>query len=385
MRVASALILSATLFSAVPSRGRGADLPPTTAPASDEVGDLINKLADPDFRVRRDASARLREMGPSALPKLKQAAQGHNPEIRARAGEIVHVLEYRPVPGRPAHHGYTHQRQINFRIINGRRSIEVDDEGRKISISDDENGIKMTVSGETDGEPVTRTYTAGTPEQLQAENAEAFSVYQRYARGAGQDIEGGINNVLVQPNGNIIVVPRFQQPRVFIPQGGDDLNGLRNKLDGEMEKAKTPPLLQAKVRSAIDRVEQTRDLNPAAAPLDQEDDRIARYDKACDELRKILADNQLSDPGDALPPPKSARLGVNVQQEPLSGTVTVTHVLPHSRAEKLGLQDDDIVRKINGQPVADVKDLRRLVTDHAKGLVVDVTRDGREVKLQEPK
>jgi hypothetical protein len=384
VRVASALILSAALCSAVSSPGRGADLPPTTAPAPDEVGDLINKLADPDFRVRRDASTRLKEMGPSALPKLKQAAQGRDPEIRARAGEIVHVLEYQPVPGRPAHHGYTHQRQVSVRVINDRKSIEVDDEGRKISISDDENGIKMTVSGETDGEPVTRTYTARTPEQLQAENAEAFSVYQRYARAGGQDIEGGINNVFVQPNGNIIVIPRFQQAP-FLLQGGDDLNGLRNKLDGEMEKAKIPPLQRAKVRGAIDRVEQTRDLNPVAAPLDQEDDRIARYDKACDELRKLLADNKLSDPGEALPPPKSARLGVNVQQEPLSGTVTVTHVLPHSRAEKLGLQDDDIVRKINGQAVSDVKDLRRLVTDHAKGLVVDVTRDGREVKLEEPK
>lgn len=385
MRVASGLLLSVALLCALPSLGRAADLAPTTAPASDEIGDLINRLADPDFHVRRDASTRLREMGPAALPRLKEAAQGRNPEIRARAGEIVHVLEYQPVPGRPAHHGYVRQRQVSFRIINGHKSIEVDDEGRKISISDDENGIKMTVSGETDGQPVTRTYTARTPQQLQADNAEAFAVYQRYARGAGQDVESGINNVLIQPNGNIVVIPRFQQPAVFIPQGGDDLNGLRRKLDDEMDKARTPPLQRAKVHGAIDRVEQTRDLNPAAAPLDQEDERIARYDKVCDELRKTLADNQLSDPGDALPPPKSARLGVNVQQEPLSGTVTVTHVLAHSRAEKLGLQDDDIVRKINGQPVADVKDLRRFVTDHAKGLVVDVTRDGREVKLEEPK
>jgi hypothetical protein len=385
VRVATALILAATLYCAVSSPAAAADFAPTTTPASDQVAGLIAKLADPDFRVRRDASARLRELGPAALPGLKQAAQGQNAEIRARAGEIVHLLEYQPVPGRPAHHGYTRQRQVSFRIINGRQSVEVDDEGRKISIIEDDDGIRMTVSGETDGQPVTRTYAARTAEQLRAENAEAYAVYERFSHGGGQDAEQAANNVFVQGNGQIIVVPRFQPVPMVVAQGGDDLNGLRNKVDDEMEKAKLSPLQKAQVHGAIDRVEQTRDLNPVATPVDQEDDRIARYDKACDELRKILTDNKLPDPGDALPPPKSARLGVNVEQERLSGTVTVTHVLPHSRADKLGLQDDDIVRKINGKEVADVKDLRRLVTENSKNLVVEVTRDGREVRLEEPK
>jgi S1-C subfamily serine protease len=152
-----------------------------------------------------------------------------------------------------------------------------------------------------------------------------------------------------------------------------------------MEKAKLPPLERARVRNAVERVEQTRTFNPVAAPVDQEDDSIDRYNSACDELRKTLADLQLPDPGDALPPPKSARLDVSVRQEPLSGTVMVVHVLPHSRADKVGLQDDDVIRKINGKEVGDVKDLRRLVTENAKGLVMDVTRDGREIRLEEPK
>jgi len=42
-----------------------------------------------------------------------------------------------------------------------------------------------------------------------------------------------------------------------------------------------------------------------------------------------------------------------------------------------------VIRKINGSDIADVKQLRRLVTEHPKGLVLDITRDGRELRLQE--
>jgi hypothetical protein len=352
-----------------------------------EVSALIGKLADPDFRVRRDAATRLRDVGPACLPELKQALQGKNPEIRARASEIVHVLEYHPIPGRPVHRGYSRRRQIDLRIIDGKQAVEVDDQGRKISIAQgDDGGIVMTISGETDGKPATQTYKARTPEQLKDDNPEAYAVYQRYAHSAGSDLDDVAGNLIVQRNGNVVIARRFQQQMpIIVPQGGDDLNGLRSRVDDEMEKAKLPPLERARVRNAVERVEQTRTFNPVAAPVDQEDDSIDRYNSACDELRKTLADLQLPDPGDALPPPKSARLDVSVRQEPLSGTVMVVHVLPHSRADKVGLQDDDVIRKINGKEVGDVKDLRRLVTENAKGLVMDVTRDGREIRLEEPK
>jgi hypothetical protein len=358
-----------------------------SAPAGpDEVPGLIAKLADPNFRVRSEASARLREIGAAALPALHQAIQGTDPEVRARAGEIVHVLEHQPVPGRSLHRGYARQRKITTHIIDGRRSIDVDDKGRTINIVEDDDGIKMTVSGETNGKAVTRTYTARTAEQLRLDDPEAFAVYQRFAQagGFGDDPNGVPGNVIVQ-QGNVIVFQRFQPAAILIPQGADDLAGLRDRTDREMDKLKLPPLQRARVRAAIDRVEQTQDFNPVAAPIEQEDERVNEYDKACDDLRKALANSGLPDPGDALPPPKSSRLGVNVQQEPLTGAITVRHVLPHSRADRIGLQDDDLVHKINGQEVHDVKDLRRLVSTNPNSLTVDVTRDGREMQLEEPK
>lgn len=382
MRVAFAVIAVATLWG-LPLSPAGADAP--GARSSDDTSALIAKLADPDFRVRRDAASRLREMGAAALPALKTAAQGKDPEVRARSGQIVHILEYQPVPGRPTHARYLRQRGITTRIVDGRKSIDVDDEGRKITITEDDDGIKMTVAGETNGKAVTRTYTARNPDQLRTENPEAFAVYQRFcAQGGGEDVNAIAGNVVVQ-QGNVIVLQRFQPAPFILPQGADDLNSLRDRLDKEMDKANLPPLQRARVHNAVDRVEQTQGFNGLVAPPDAVDEQVAQYDKACDDLRKVLSDNHLPDLGDALPPPKSSRLGVNVQPDPFSGAIVIRHVLPQSRADHIGLQDDDLLRKINGQDVQDVKELRRLVTDHPKGLVVDITRDGREMRLEEPK
>lgn len=392
MRIALFILLTGCLGLIVAPAARAADLtgsPPTTRPAVDDVAGLIAQLGDPDFRVRRDATVKLRERGPAVLPELRQASEDKNPEIRARAAQIVRVLEYHPIPGRPAlHGGFARQRRVSFRIDNGRKSVDVDDFGRRIQITEGDDGIEMTVTGETDGRPDTQTYRARNAEQLRAENPDAFTVYQRYAQAGGVDPDGGFGfqgNVILQGNGNMILIPRFQQPAaVFTPHiGGDDLAGLRLRLDDEMNKSNLPPVQKERVHNAIDRVAQAGGIDPAAAPLDGEDERIAHYDKACDDLRAVLKNLNLPDPGQALPPPRSARLGVNVTPDPLSGSIIVAHVLPHSRAERIGLQDDDVIRKINGKPVPDVKDLRRLVTENPEGLVVQVTRDGRDVKLEE--
>lgn len=387
MRAASALIFAGILYSGFPSGATAQEAAPTTAPASDDVAGLISKLSSPDFRIRRDASSQLRDLGTAALPKLREASQAKDPEIRARANELVHVLEYQPVPGPLGQASRLRQRRVTYRIINGRQSVDVDDDGRKIAIAEGEDGIKMTVSGETNGQAATRTYTARTPEQLRTDNPEAFDLYQRYAhRGGDDDFDGAMGNAILQGNGNVLIMPRFQ-PVPMIPRRGvgEDLTGLRNNLDQEMDNAKLPPARRRDVRDAIDRVELTNHQNLNVAPGDQQDEQIARYEKACDDLRKTLADNHLPDPGDALPPPKSARLGVQIEPDPISGSLTVTHVLPQSRASHIGIQDNDIIRKINGKDVEDVKDLRRLVTETTKGLTLELTRNGKDLKLEEPK
>lgn len=356
---------------------------PTTAPATDEIDSLIAKLGDADFHVRRDASNRLRQLGAPALPALKRAAEDKNPEVRSRAAQIVHALEYHHVPGRPLHQNRSRARSINMRIINGQRAIDVNDEGRQIKIIQDGDGIEMTVTGELEGHPAIESYKAATPDELKSENPEAYALYERFARGIGSDFNGiGMpGNIILQGQGNLVLIPPMQ-PMPLLRAGGDDLGAVRDRLEQQMQNAKLPPDQKQRVHDAIDKVAQSMNLD-VAAPGDPADERIGRYDKACDALRKTLSDLNLPDPGDALPPPKGARLGISVQPDFATGGVGISHVVPNSRADRIGLQSDDVIRKINGKDVGDVKELRRLVTEHAKGLTLDITRDGREMKLEE--
>jgi hypothetical protein len=354
---------------------------PTTAPAGDEVQSLVAKLGDADFRIRRDASNRLREIGVAALPALKQAAEDGNPEVRSRAAQIVRTLEYHHVPGPPTHQNRTRISSVSLRIINGKQAIDLNDEGRQIRIVTKGSGIEMTVTGETDGHPATETYKADSPEQLKSENPEAFALYDRCSRRIGVEEAAGMpGNLILRGQGNIILVPQVQ-PMPFIRAGGDDLGALRDRLEQQMVNLKLAPDKKQQVEDAIDKVAQSMNFNAAAGG--QADDRIAVYDKACDDLRKLLSDLNLPDPGDALPPPKGARLGVSVQPDIAAGGIAISHVVANSRADRIGLQSDDVIRKINGNDVEDVKQLRRLVTDHPKDLVLDITRDGREIRLQE--
>jgi S1-C subfamily serine protease len=111
---------------------------------------------------------------------------------------------------------------------------------------------------------------------------------------------------------------------------------------------------------------------------------MARYNHACDNLRKVLAELHLPDPGDALPPPEGARLGVQaIGGFDDNAAVTIGHVMPGSRAGKIGLMPGDVIEVVNGAQVHGVKELRRLVTEHTKGLVVEGTRNGRKLRLEE--
>src|SRR5579864_3113246 len=152
----------------------GAD---TAKASAGDLDALIRQLGDPDFHTRRDASRRLRELGTAALPALKQAADNPNPEIQARAGQIVRSLEYRHVPGRPRHH--PHNSSMSLSVVNGQRVLDIDDEGREIHLTQGPGGIQMKVSGETNGKSVTEIYRAATVDQLRADNPEAFALFQR--------------------------------------------------------------------------------------------------------------------------------------------------------------------------------------------------------------
>ena len=351
---------------------------PTTHQAIDPIQQWIARLGDPDFHVRREASLRLRELGAAALPALKEAAESGSLEVRDRAKQLVALLERPRLPGPRG--GIVGGSSFSVAFANGQRRIDVQDRGREIHIDEGADGIEMTVAGELDGRPAHQTYKAASVDELRSRDPDAFALYERWTTQAGTDWAlDGIANA-GRFGGNVMVFR--QQLPVPIVAGGDDLVGLRIRVTRDMDKAQLTPDQRQQVHRALDRVEQTRRLN-AAAGLANPDQEIDRYERACDELRKVLADLKLPDPGDVLPPPSSSRLGISVVAEPGNAGIVVSHVLPKSRADRMGLQSDDVVRKVNDKDIRTVGDLRRLVTDNPKGLVLDITRDGQEMKLTE--
>jgi hypothetical protein len=85
--LAIALLLPA--FCALPARG--------AEPATQPIDDAIAHLGDADPAVREQASKVLRDAGPAARAALEEAAKGDDPEVAARARDIL-----RAAPAAPA-------------------------------------------------------------------------------------------------------------------------------------------------------------------------------------------------------------------------------------------------------------------------------------------
>lgn len=69
-----------------------ADDPP---PAPDPVAALVARLGHADFAQREDAERRLSDLGPEAVPALREAAASDDPEVARRAGRAVARILHR--------------------------------------------------------------------------------------------------------------------------------------------------------------------------------------------------------------------------------------------------------------------------------------------------
>lgn len=82
-----------------------------------------------------------------------------------------------------------------------------------------------------------------------------------------------------------------------------------------------------------------------------------------------------------MPPDRSHRLGVQIgggADEPIE----VLFVDPGLRGEKIGLQKDDAILSVNGEPIRSVEDLRNSVSSHDH-LVLSIVRYGGTLTLTE--
>jgi tetratricopeptide (TPR) repeat protein len=90
------VLLGISLFSQG-TRAAAAPAPPATT----ELAAQINQLADPDPKVREQATTSLWLAGAAAEPLLKQAAGDDDPEIAERARTILHNISYGLLPDTP--------------------------------------------------------------------------------------------------------------------------------------------------------------------------------------------------------------------------------------------------------------------------------------------
>ncbi|MDB5354286.1 MAG: sigE 10 [Phycisphaerales bacterium] len=391
--LAAAFLVSAACFNALV---HAEDAPvakptsPATQPAAPDVAALIRQLGDDDFHARQEAGRKLREMGKAAFPALKEAQNSEDPEIRTRAKELIERQETPPQAGPvpQALAGNNWNQSVSIAVDNGSRTVDVRQTGRTIHIEEDGEGVRMTVNGQIDGRPAIREYKAKDADELKRQNPAAYALYQQFAQ-VGINGINQINAGRLFIHGNIgLGLPRQRavQPQLVLPRhvgpGGDDLNRLEDQLLEQMKGAKLPDGQQDQVKGLL---KELREVLPPSDPAgDGVDAQMREYNRRSDVLRKQLQDLKLPDPGDALPPPASGRLGIAAQEEVVEGQgLVITHILPDSRAEKIGIKENDVIQKVNGKAVHSTHDLRKIVTENPKGLVVEGLREGKPLKLEE--
>jgi hypothetical protein len=209
------LLSAATCLGAGPNQPNAVPETPATQPATQPaapidpaVRALIIKLGDDDPAVRDDATKKLSDLGKAAVPALREAAQGDDPEARSRAKNLLQHIERHLPPPAPRPNGMGRSQSMRMSMNQGVRTIDVNDNGRKVHIVSKADGqIEMSVTGIEDGKEATETYHAKDADELKKDNPEAFAIYDQWAgangamavRGHGQF--GGQIHVQIMPGG----------------------------------------------------------------------------------------------------------------------------------------------------------------------------------------
>jgi hypothetical protein len=423
--------------SAIPATQRGASV------VDPGVRELVDQLGHPDAKVREQATAKLKSMGKAVLSALQQAAESDDPEVKARARALVRHAERRLPPAAPRNGGaWGRGHAVSVSVAPGRKVIDVEENGRKIQITQrDDGSIEMAVTGVDEaGKEVTETYQAKDAEELKRDHPEAHALYDQWGGpGSGWRVIRGIADAAGGP-GAVDVAPErlLEELRRQMLRDAERLAPAREHLDGlleqlraadraagglierqrkEMDRLVGPgPLEIDKLREQLLRPRdeegkllkpdgdgpkegEKRDLKAKALDdlgavrdelrraLEQDREEIKKLN---DELRRQLGD--VRDLGLVPPDRVGARpmLGVAVALENGDGekVLTVQRVVPGSRAAKIGIEEGDVLRRVNGKDVKTVPGLLERVGqvlggENPEPVVVEVEREGKALKLEE--
>lgn len=272
------LAMASTAFADEPAAGVAADAD------AGKIAKWIEDLGSEDFNTRDDASAALSKAGAEAIPALVEAAQeGFGLETPTRAVKILvkfaesddeptakaakaglekltksdrkfvarlaeSALE-EPAPQQPVVNPFGGRIviqqnaiagngvRIQHRVVNGERTIDVDDNGKKIKITDT-NGkdIVVKVEEQVNGQAKTTESKGEDLADLKKKHPDAARLYEKYV-GRGNAIQLQFRQARIQaralPNGQRIV-PRARIP--FVPRR--DVDQAIEEIDESIEELK---------------------------------------------------------------------------------------------------------------------------------------------------
>jgi len=283
-----------------------ADIKP--APNAEEISGWVKDLDSNKFAERDQATNKLAEAGEAAIDAVTAAAESDSKEVSRRAIEILTRLmnseeattkekakaalkklsdsKHESVAGRAAQAlkppspaapnvqpgriaiggirfgGAPGMRSVRVNNVNGRRTIEINENGKKTEIVDDpEKGIEMSTTEKVDGKEKTEKISAKNLEELKKNHPEAAKVLEQFQ---GNNV-GGMIQIQVQANGlpggvpiavplpARAMLPGFLPPGVQPQQIAEPVADARKRLAEATEQLKKQATDNTDLRAALEK------------------------------------------------------------------------------------------------------------------------------------
>lgn len=231
-----------------------------TQPAIDPaVRALVVQLGSTSPAAREAAMTKLAAMGKEILPALRPLADAPDPELRARIRALIRRAERGLPPAAPRSDPRFHRQSVRVSSINGRKTVDVNDNGYCIHIEEDHKGnatasaIKMSVTGVEEGKEVTETYEAKDADELKRDNPEAFDLYDRWNGTGPRTLRNGAAVGIPFPGGPLTAGPGGA------PVLGDEvIDQIRAAIREQVQSGNLPADEQQKILDHLNDAERIR-------------------------------------------------------------------------------------------------------------------------------
>jgi len=337
--------------------------------AAADVHALLEQLKDPSPEVHNQACKQLIAMGKAAAGVLTANLDDAEANAHHRLSYIVDRAEGLYAPGDPwdRSRNVIEGSDVAVWLDGTTKHVRVTEGQRRVHIVESPASIRIEVEGDECGGVGSETYTGRDPQELVHKHYGAWDIYMRWGGGVGPrwSVEG-----------RTLVGPRYQDPRPIVRRTViRSFDVLRDWVRGQMAAAALPAKKRRRVEKLLG-----AGLDALARP-GTDPDKIHTFVRVSDDLRRAMADVELPDPGELLPPPKNVRLGVTTST--VSDGTRIDSVVAKSRGQRLGLRVGDIIVTVQGRSLPR-RGLAKIIREVGEQkLMVEVRRGGKTVKLAE--